>query len=103
MSIPINEQETTINIYRDRSECDIWTSDTTMMTKLDRLCEKSPQYYKLVEVGNISGVITDKDYRIKDKSLISFRSGKVVLSDEQKQERAERMQKNRESKSVNDL
>ena len=93
MSIAINEQETVINIFRDKKECYIWTSDSTMITKLDKLCEKAPDYYVLENAGRITGEIVDKCYIVKDKSLISFRSGKVVLTDEQKQIRAERMRK----------
>ncbi len=91
MSVPINEQSTTINIDRNREYCDIWTNDTTMITRLDKLCLKSPNFYKLENIGRVDGEIVDKAYIVKDKSLISFRSGKLVLSDEQKRLRAERM------------
>ena len=30
------DQETTINIYRDEDIAEVYTCDTTMMTKLDR-------------------------------------------------------------------
>ena len=93
MSISLEEQSTTINIDRDKKECSIYTSDTTMMTRLDKLCIKAPNYYVLENVGRIAGEIVDKCYIVKDKSLISFRGGKVKLSEEQKQERAERMRK----------
>lgn len=98
MSVSLQEQETTINIFRDRQECNIWTSDITVMTKLDKLCEKSPEYYRLVEVGKCDGDIVSKDYIVTDKCLISFRGGKVVLSEEQKQARAERMRNYHNSK-----
>lgn len=91
MSVILQEQETTINIYRDRQECHIWTSDSTMITKLDKLCDKSPDFYKLDEVGKIENDIVSKDYIVTDKNLISFRSGRVILSEKQKQARAERM------------
>ena len=97
-SVPICEQSTTINIDRDKKECDIYTSDTTMMTKLDKLCEKAPNFYRLESTSIIDDVIVDKCYIIMDKSLISFRNGKIVLSEEQKQKRAEQMRNLRKTK-----
>lgn len=98
MSIPIDEQSTTINIDRDKQECDIWTNDSTMITRLDKLCNKAPAYYELVNIGKVNGEIVDKCYIVKDKSLISFRSGKIILSDEQKQARAEIMRNAKKNK-----
>ncbi len=40
MGLQITEQETTVNIYRDSDTIRIYTSDTTMMTKLDKLVGK---------------------------------------------------------------
>lgn len=97
MSIPINEQETTINFSRDEQGLELWTNDSTVITKMDKLCEKAPNYYKLVSVGKIDGEIVDKAYEVSDKTLLSFRSGKIILSEEQKQQRAERMKKMRNS------
>lgn len=37
MSVAMNEQETVIHFGRDSEECEIYTSDTTVMTKLDKL------------------------------------------------------------------
>ena len=99
MNVPITEQETIVNIYRDKRECYIWTSDTTMINKLDKMCDRSPDNYKLENTGYVDGVITDKDYRIADKSLISFRACKrnVSLTDEQKKEVADRLQLGRKT------
>ena len=97
MSISVNEQETTINFSRDRKECEIWTSDTTVMTKLDKLCEESPKNYRLDAIGEIDGETVDKCYIISDKRLISFRRDRVVLSDAAKEERAKRMREYRRS------
>lgn len=97
MSIPIYEQETVINFSRDEKGFNVWTNDSTMITKLDKLCEKASEYYKLVSVSKIDGEIVDKAYEVSDKTLLSFRSGKIILSDEQKQQRAERMKMMRNS------
>ena len=40
MGLQITEQETTINIFRDSDTIRIYTSDTTMMTKLDKLAKR---------------------------------------------------------------
>ena len=50
--MPINKQETTISYSRDSQEVTVWTSDRTVMTKLDRLCETAPDYYRLTETAN---------------------------------------------------
>lgn len=39
MSISLMEQETTINFSRDERYAFIWTSDSTVMTKLDKRVE----------------------------------------------------------------
>lgn len=41
MSVAMNEQETVIRFGRDSEECEIYTSDTTVMTKLDKLASKN--------------------------------------------------------------
>lgn len=86
----LEEQETTINFCRTEKGFNVWTSDRTVMTKLDKLCNSSPMNYKLVNVGKIDGQIADKEYIVTDKKLLSFRAGKRALSDEQKAKLAER-------------
>lgn len=97
-SIPPQEQETTINFSRTDDTCIVWTSDKTVMTKLDRLCDTSDNY-EVIKVGKVDGTIVDKEYQIKDKSLISFRSAKVKmnLTEEQRREKAERLSRIRKS------
>lgn len=67
------EQETTININRADNDMIVWTSDRTMMTKLDRLCEQYPATYTIIDTGYIDGKISDKKYRVGDKTLFSFK------------------------------
>ena len=67
------EQETTININRADDYMTVWTSDRTMMTKLDKLCQQYPTTYILTNTGLIDGQIADKEYRINDKTLFSFK------------------------------
>ena len=93
-AIPTDEQETVVSFSRDSNEADVWTSDMTMMTKLDKLCSKSPQMYKCIEVGKYDGLLTNKRYTIVDKALVSFRSKrqKLNLTEEQIADRTKRLQ-----------
>lgn len=91
--VPIYEQETHVSYMRDEDFAMIYTSDTTQMTRLDKLCINTPELYELVaDTGR------GKTYKCKDKSLISFRSKKVVLTEEQKQMRADNLRKVRDGK-----
>lgn len=94
--IALEDQETVISFSRTCDVATVWTTDRTMMNKLDKLCEKSPSNYECFDVGryvNDKDQIMDKSYYISDKTLISFRSAKVhrELTDEQKREVAERL------------
>lgn len=94
-SISISEQEVSINFMRDEDFATIYTSDTTYMTKLDKLCKTSPDMYSLIaDTGR------GKTYRVEDKTLISFRAKKRELSDEQKIAAGERMRQYQESKKL---
>ena len=64
---------------RDEDHATIYTSDTTYMTKLDKLCRTNPDMYSLItDTGR------GKTYHVKDKTLISFRAKKRELSEEQR-------------------
>lgn len=96
MSIPVNEQETVIQISRDSNEAHIWTSDTTMMTKLDSFCSVSDSW-RLTSEGAINGEVVNKEY-VADKALISFRKNRnktTPLTEEQKEELRDRLAKAR--------
>lgn len=85
-SLPISEQEVCINFMRDENFATIYTSDSTYITKLDKLCKTSPDMYSLItDFGR------GKSYRVEDKTLISFRAKKRELSEEQKIAAGERM------------
>lgn len=94
INITLEEQETTINFSRTQDAASVWTSDKTVMTKLDKLCISAPDFYKLIaehKAQDDVGAITSKEYRISDKRMLSFRSMKRNLTEEQKRERAERL------------
>lgn len=75
MSVMIEEQETTISIYRDRDIAEIYTSDSTMMTKLDKRVRENPDAWTCARVDTIGGgaEVVGKWYECP-KKLISFRS-----------------------------
>lgn len=97
MTVSIEEQEICINAMRDEKFATIYASDSTYITKLDKLCKESPDMYSLIEDTG-----RGKKYLLKDKTLISFRAKKTtrVMTDEQKKASAERLRKARENKSV---
>ena len=89
MGFSLEEQGTVIQISRNRREVHIWTSDKTMMTKLDNLCEKSEEW-TCTGQNRINGEVCGKEYTA-DKALISFRSNRKKLTDEEKAKLAERL------------
>ena len=94
MRTPTEEQETTISYCRAQDAASVWTSDTTAYTKLDKLCRDAPESYQCMEVArDRDGDIISKTYRISDKHLLSFRSGRLKrnLSEAQRSELSERM------------
>ncbi len=64
--VSISEQEVNINFMRDEDHATIYTSDTTYMTKLDKLCGTNPDMHSL-----IADTDRGKTYRVEDKTLIS--------------------------------
>ncbi len=99
-SIPTEEQETVINYSRMEKAVSIFTSDQTVITRLDKLCEKAPEYYQVTEVtiSNVTNRVLTKVYSVSDKSVISYRPGKRKLSEEQKKAIAEQLRNGRENK-----
>ena len=84
-AVSVSEQETNINFMRDEEHAIIYTSDTTQMTRLDKLCRTSPDMYSL-----IANTGRGKTYRVEDKGLISFRSKKREMSEEAKEAASQR-------------
>lgn len=84
-SLSVAEQETNVLFMRDEEFATIYTSDTTQMTRLDKLCKTSPDMYSLIaDTGR------GKTYKVADKGLISFRSKKREMSDEAKEAASQR-------------
>lgn len=89
MSVALNEQETTISFSRDRDTVTVWTSDRTMMTKLDHLVEASRMYTCEEVARGKDGEVISKTYVIADKKLLSFRKNKVTMSEARRHALAE--------------
>jgi hypothetical protein len=97
MNVALCEQETIINIARDGSGAHVWTSDSMMITKFDKLCAASPDNYHLEKIGTFEdGSIANKLYSISDKGLLTFRLArkKIELTEEKRAALAERARNN---------
>lgn len=90
MTVPVNEQKTHVYYMRDEKFGKVYTSDSTQITRFDKLCKTSPDMYTLIEDTG-----RGKMYRIADKSLVSFRSIKRQYTQEQKDEMRQRLAKSK--------
>ncbi len=81
MSLRVDDQETTITFSRDGDIAVVYTSDTTVMTKLDKLAESesSPAWSFVESYRDKNGDVVAKLYKT-DKKLISFRVNKMERS-----------------------
>lgn len=73
MNTPIKEQETIIRFYRDENIAEVYTSDTTMMTKFDRLVLASPKWERTEINFYQDRSIASKTYECP-REFISFRA-----------------------------
>lgn len=87
MGLSIDEQELHISAMRDEEFAIAYCSDSTWITKMDKLVKKSPNLFKVIREDDVS-----KTYQFP-KRLISIRSSIREMSEEQKQVAAERMRK----------
>lgn len=94
MSLIVAEQETQVSFMRDSDTCIVYTTDTTVMTKLDKLAESGAcPHWKLKKIHRLSdGEIVGKTYETK-KKLISFRKDIVSreMTPEQRDAAAKRI------------
>lgn len=97
MGMSLEEQETVIQFNRSDEHATVYSSDSTMITKLDRLCKSSPDYFKMTKAErDKDGHIISKFYSVANKSLISLRS-KIMernLTEEERQILSERARTN---------
>lgn len=100
MGLAHEEQETIINFMRDDQYCTVYTTDTTIMTKLDRRV-KNTKEWELIKTEYLQdGTLVSKTYKAP-KRLISFRSsltGRRLMTDEEKRRAGERLLVARQNK-----
>lgn len=103
MGVALYEQETVINFMRNIDIAQIYTTDNTVMNKLDKLVENpdAPDWQLESSHFDQKGNLVGKTYTAK-KKLISFRRviPTVAMSEERKEELRERLQQYRMSKSA---
>ena len=90
--VPTDEQETVIQFDRNGTVCHVYTTDLTVMAKLDKK-------YKRVKQDYVNGKLIAAYYEF-DKKLITFRSKitKPKYTDEQRKALSNRMKKLRKKK-----
>ena len=100
MGLCIEEQETNINFNRGDSQAKIYTSDSTMITKLDKLIRIENTEWKLERIiKSKNGEEVGRVYSCPVE-FVSFRKKKVrrIFTDEEKKARREQLLKNRKAK-----
>lgn len=85
MIIPTSEQETVIQYDRNGETMTVYTTDSTQITRLDKIYQRHKEHKQAGEVVAVEYVV--------DKGLLSYRSkrGKRVLTDEQREAARARM------------
>ncbi len=94
MGLSIEEQETHINFMRGDDRVRIYTSDTTMMTKFNKLVEIAGADWKLEKEERLDGSIIGCTYSCP-VSFISYRSKRIKrdLTAEQREQARKNMER----------
>lgn len=80
------EQETIVNYSEDGKEAQIYTASPIVMRKLDKLCEKYPNYYSLTAQDKYS-----KTYQTTKKMIAFKKPSTYKMPDELREKAKERM------------
>ena len=90
VDMPIEDQETIINIskYHIGDWAEVYTTDKNVMKRFLKFCEKHSDYGKVIKDDKYSMTFS---VHPKCASLYPYAPRKVVLTDEQLEERRERM------------
>lgn len=97
MGLAIEEQETHISFSRNDKSVKVYTSDSVMMRRFDKILESQGNEWNLESISKSQqGEVVGKTYSCPI-GLISFRSKKInrTYTDEQRKEMADRLNKNR--------
>lgn len=94
MGLSIEEQETHINFMRGDGRAKIYTSDTTMMTRFNKLVEIAGAEWKLERVERLNGSVIGCTYSCP-VSFISYRSKRIKreLTEEQREQLRDNMER----------
>ena len=85
-----HEQEVTIDFNAAEGTAEIYTADPVWIRKMDKLVQQNPEQFKPGRVETYQGAIIAKRYTFP-KRFISIRSKDRTFSDEQRAERAARL------------
>lgn len=88
LTIPVEEQETTINIMGADTVASIWTNQRRMINKLEKLRAEHEEI-KLIRVDDWEGY----EYEVPVKWIKISPPRKVNMTDEQKAAAAERLKR----------
>ena len=92
------EQETVISFNAADNTADIYTADPAWMNKLDKLVEKNPEQFGVVETRKQGSRIVSKRYSLPKRFLtIRSKDVKRELTEKQKTELAERLKQARKA------
>lgn len=87
-SVKISEQETTVQFDRDGAVANIWTNDSTVLTKIKKLMNRAPDKWKLTQiVKNKSGEPTGYFFECP-KKLVRFGLPRVYTEEQKERLRA---------------
>lgn len=94
MSLTRYEQEVSINLNAAEDTADLYTANPVWIRRMDKLVEANPEQFKVVETGRCNGEIISKTYRFP-KRFVYIRGKDITreLTDEQRQEMAERLRR----------
>lgn len=90
------EQEVVINFNAEDNTATLYSSNPVWIRKMDKLVEQNPEQFKMYRQETVKGKVVSKFYELP-KEFVTIRSKKrsCNLTDEQKQERAERMRQSK--------
>ena len=93
-----SEQETTIQYSRDSKELHLYTSDNTVVTKMNKLLNAPGTKWRLEKTTYLDGEPTGYFFVCEDKGLITLRAKKTEsrqLTEEEIKDRTNRLLKAR--------
>ncbi len=95
------EQEVIIRFDAEEGLANLYTADPAWIRKLDKLAEQNPEQFKLEKIERYKGNVISKSYTFP-KRFVTIRSKyvKIILTDEQRAERAAKLRELHRIKST---